>query len=171
MDIREYRRIKGLTQPQLAKELSGICEGIDAPLISKMERGICEPPEVVKLYIEAQSENQKQTVKKLSQSQADILERLMNSSRLYPATRQELVILAERSDRMVRRDIATMRDMGIRICSDSNNCGYWLAKSESDYKLARRELVSRIKSLSHTLKAMDNYCEGQIEYDIQSKQN
>jgi len=66
MTIAEYRRTKGLTQPQLAEELKAVAEGIDAPLISKMEKGICEPTEAVKSYINTPSEKMTQTERVLN---------------------------------------------------------------------------------------------------------
>lgn len=57
MNIRDYRTLKNLTQPQLAKELQEVAEGIDAPLISKMEKGLCDPPEEVIRYINRDDEN------------------------------------------------------------------------------------------------------------------
>ena len=51
MNLREYRLYKNLTQAQLADELKEVTEGIDAPLISKIEKGICEPPDAVRAYI------------------------------------------------------------------------------------------------------------------------
>lgn len=51
MNLREYRESKGLTQSQLAEELKGVVDGIDAPLISKMEKGLCDPPVEIMLHI------------------------------------------------------------------------------------------------------------------------
>lgn len=56
MTIREYREKKKLTQPQLAMELKDVVEGIDAPLISKMEKGLCEPTDAVRAHINSESD-------------------------------------------------------------------------------------------------------------------
>ena len=54
-----------------------------------------------------------------------------------------------------------MRQKGLRISSSSAKKGYWLATTESQYKDLRGEYISRIKSLTATLKAMDGYVKGQ----------
>lgn len=56
MTIREYREKKDLTQTQLAMELRDVIEGIDAPLISKMEKGLCEPTDAVRAHINSESD-------------------------------------------------------------------------------------------------------------------
>ena len=162
MTIGEYRKLKGMTQPELAKELQDIAPGIDAPLISKMEKGLCEPNDAVKLYIETQEANQRDMEFNLSQLQMDILEALANADSGRRVTRHELVILTGKSDRLCRREIENLRCQGLRICSDSKAPGYWIAKSESEYRRARGQYIARIKSCAHTLKAMDSFVEGQI---------
>ena len=54
MNLKAYRESKNLTQAQLAAELKGVAEGIDVPLISKIEKGLCEPPQAVVSYIARQ---------------------------------------------------------------------------------------------------------------------
>ena len=63
MNLKDYRESKGLTQPQLANELKGIADGIDAPLISKIEKGICDPPESVRAYINGVDPDKNKTQK------------------------------------------------------------------------------------------------------------
>lgn len=54
MNLKAYREANNLTQAQLATELKGVMEGIDVPLISKIEKGLCEPPAKVVSYIARQ---------------------------------------------------------------------------------------------------------------------
>ena len=51
MNLKEYRTSKGMTQAQLADELKKVVEGIDVPLISKIEKGLCDPPVSVVIHI------------------------------------------------------------------------------------------------------------------------
>lgn len=51
MNLKKYRESKGLSQAQLAEELKDVADGIDVPLISKIERGICNPPTSVVIHI------------------------------------------------------------------------------------------------------------------------
>ena len=160
MDIRTYRKSRGLTQPQLAQELKVICEGTDAPLISKMEKGLCLPPEEIQLYLEAQEENEKQVKQDLSPAQTLIYDRLLSCRGSRPVGRQELSLLTGMPDRAVRRELETMRRMGLRICSMTE--GYWLTSSETEYKVYRARELKRAKSILATVSAMDKHIEGQV---------
>ena len=51
MNLKQYRQFKGLTQSELATELKDVADGMDVPMISKIEKGICEPPIEVVAYI------------------------------------------------------------------------------------------------------------------------
>ena len=51
MNLREYRLYKNLTQAQLAEELKDVAVGMDVPMISKIEKGIVNPPDEVWTYI------------------------------------------------------------------------------------------------------------------------
>lgn len=162
MDIREYRRKRNLTQPQLAEELKKVVEGIDAPLISKMEKGLCEPPLVIRAYLDAKEKELDRIQIELTPVQGNILSEIMLASKDAPCSRKWLAIASGMTDRTVRREIEQMRKRGIRICSDSKSYGYWLAKSETEYKDFRKEIYGRAMTLLQTVSAMDNYTEGQV---------
>jgi hypothetical protein len=66
-------------------------------------------------------------------------------------------------DRRVRKEIELLRKDGYRICSNSARPGYWLAKTEAEYKDFRRNYGSRLWEGIRTLRAMDNAAEGQME--------
>ena len=162
MTLAEYRKLRGITQPKLAEELSEITPGIDAPLISKMERGICAPSLEIQEYLDAQEAIIGQDVIELNGTEADIFYALLPCSYDNRRTRQELSIMTKMSDRAVRRTIENMRLKGIRICSDSDYAGYYITTDESEYMMFRGTMIARLKSLAKTIKAMDNYTKGQI---------
>lgn len=162
MTLSEYRKLKGLTQPKLAEELAEITPGIDAPLVSKMERGICQPSIEIQEYLDAQEAIIGQDVIELNPTEADIFMALLPCSYENRLTRQELVIKTGLSDRMVRRTIENMRLKGIRVCSDSDYAGYYIASDQSEYMMFRGTLIARLKSLAKTVRAMDSYTKGQI---------
>lgn len=84
-----------------------------------------------------------------------MLEYLKTASRESPMSRQELADLFSLTDRGVRLKIAELRNEGHKICSDSNGKGYWMARSESDYKRFRAEYVSRARKIFETVGKMD----------------
>lgn len=94
-----------------------------------------------------------------------IFDRLESASRWDPVTRRELVFLTARPDRTVREAIASIRLKGGRVVSDSSRYGYWIAKTEGDYDTLRKEYLSRIDTLSKTLRAMDAATEGQVSWE------
>lgn len=55
MTLKEYRKVKGLTQPQLADELNdALGIGYDVPTISRIESGKVLPTQNVQFYIDAE---------------------------------------------------------------------------------------------------------------------
>jgi len=49
--IKEYRQVTGCTQAELALRLKDVSKGIDVPLISKMEKGLCSPTPEIRKWI------------------------------------------------------------------------------------------------------------------------
>lgn len=95
-----------------------------------------------------------------------ILDRLARATKWDPVSRRELVFLTGTRDRTVRECIASMRRKGVRVASSSSRYGYWLCRSEGEYKVLRNEYLSRIDTLSKTLKAMDSVVGGQVSWDL-----
>lgn len=158
MNIKEYRLSKGLTQPGLAKELNqALGISIDAPLISKLENGVVYPSPEIQAYIDTHRNYSKVD---LTPTQERIYSLLKNSE--GTVSRSTLCFFCQQDDRSCRKDISEMRKKGIRICSSSTSRGYWLAKSESDYKDLRAEYLSRISDMASVVKAMDSFVEGQV---------
>ena len=157
MTLKEYRQARGLTQPQMAQELEAICEGIDAPLISKMEKGVCQPSEVVQAWLDAQDKKDESVASEFSEVQVLIYDKLLF---FRSVTRQELSMFTGLPDRQVRKAIEGMRRCGLRIISDKS--GYRLMTSEADYKNFRARELKRAKSILYTISAMDKYTEGQV---------
>lgn len=162
MTIVEYRKLKNLTQPRLAEELYDIVPGIDAPLISKMERGMCEPSKELQAYLDAQEEIIGQDVIELTPDESDIYLALLTHDYYNRLSRHELMVLTGKSDRFNRKTIENLRNKGIRVCSDSFDQGYYLAGTQSEYMRFRGALIARLKSLAKTIKAMDEHVSGQI---------
>ena len=157
--------MKGMNGVELARELKEISPGIEAPLISKMEKGLCEPTEEVKAYIDARRMTTTDKIADLTPTQTSLMLLLMTGTPDRPISRTDMILCTNQSDGKNRKDILAMRDKGLRICASTANGGYWIARSDSEYKHFRGEYVSRIKSLVRTLKAMDENVEGQIRFD------
>lgn len=97
-----------------------------------------------------------------TQAQLNIYTACAIATKENPATRKRLMEATGFTDRMVRKEIEHLRDNGVRICS-SESGGYWLAKSESEYKEFRKNYASRFYRGLRTLAKMDGSTEGQIE--------
>lgn len=183
--IREYRESRGITQAQLARELSEDFPGIDAPLISKMEKGLCDPtPELAArltegLASQAGADEESPAVNvstaldltvRESVAASVIYDRIESASRENPVSRAELVKLTQIGDREVRETIARLRKAGARIASSSSVAGYWMCSGD-DYAQLRAEYVSRVKTIMKTVRAMDNILPGQIKMTPDQKQD
>jgi len=55
--VREYRKVKNLTQAQFCDEVKGIIPGIDISLVSKMENNIIAPTRSLQRYLKKQFAN------------------------------------------------------------------------------------------------------------------
>lgn len=170
--IKAYREANNLTQSQLADELQEICPGIDAPLISKFEKGICLPTPAVREYIEKQFANSfaesfvadgtimPSELKNLLNGRfyKTIYEELQKGSRDYPVSRSRLVIATGESDRNVRKAISEMRKKGLPVMSSSSSYGYWITEElDADYRTFRAEMMSRCNDGWRTIRAMDRH--------------
>lgn len=93
-----------------------------------------------------------------------IFDRCCEASEWEPVTRRELVFLTKMGDRDVREAIASIRRKGGRIAMCSGKYGYWYARTERQYDTLRKEYLSRIDTLSKTLRAMDSAVEGQVSW-------
>jgi len=102
-------------------------------------------------------------MKIVSQAQFNIYKLCEEATMENPATRERLTVATGMPDRMVRKEIERMRKNGIRICSTNRKAGYWLAKSETEYRNFRTDYASRLYEGLRTLSSMDRATEGQIE--------
>jgi len=98
-----------------------------------------------------------------TQAQLSIYTACVHADKEHPATREQLRRVTGMPDRTVRKEIELLRKKGIRICSTTGKAGYWLAKTEAEYKDFRRNYGSRLWEGIRTLRAMDNATEGQME--------
>lgn len=180
MTIKEYRKQRGLTQAELAAEISKDIPGIDRALISRMETGLCLPSQVIVNWLDKACahgvgerkglawttlrEAEKKALK--TELQAQIYEALEKASSDSPVTRRMLMIRTGRSDRQVRNAISEMRQDGILIVASSRGYGYWLAQTDHDVRLLRREYSSRLKSCRKILHVIDTVSPDQILMEV-----
>lgn len=99
----------------------------------------------------------------MTQAMLNILALCRQADKDNPVTRERLMRATGMPDRRVRREIEALRKEGYRICSNSARAGYWLAKTEAEYKDFRRNYGSRLWEGIRTLRAMDGSTEGQME--------
>ncbi len=179
--VKEYREKRGLTQAELAEELSEICPGIDRALISKFESGICVPTsEVSDFLLKACAHEFNESLSDLGIEIPSSIKNVLKGSFLSntvfleiskgskdnPITRGQLRHKTGKSDREVREIISQLRQAGARIGSSSGTAGYWLCESEADYRQLRAEYTSRIKTYAEIVRAMDGNLAGQIEWEL-----
>ena len=91
-----------------------------------------------------------------------ILTLLKCANKENPMDRKHIAEINQVPERKIRRIINDIRDEGIRVVSDSESGGYWIAKTEEEYKRFRAEYVSRATKIFGTVKAMDEAVDGQI---------
>lgn len=173
MNLKEYRLNKGLTQKELAEELN--LPGVDAPLISKVEKGICSLNETAEkalanpfeMGIDAETINVSSSIKKLLNQPIYriILTEIKKGTKSHPTTREVLVARTKLTDREVRRAIQELRMNGMRIASSSSVRGYWMC-SDQEFKEIKEELLCKSKSLYYMAMAMQKGCEDQLELEI-----
>ena len=92
-----------------------------------------------------------------------ILALLIYASKENPMDRKHIAEISQVPERKIRLIIKGLRKKGVRVVSYSENRGgYWIAKTEEEYKRFRAEYMSRINDMLETVKAMDEAVEGQI---------
>ena len=171
--------MKGITQPELVKELKPLFPWIDVSLISKMENGLCEPTAEVREWackaINALIEERLRGVAReyppeektsetvdFSPLMRKVYEALLDTDIDHRLSRRELMKLTSRDDRKSREVIEELREVGIRVGSMCGGSGYWLIHSEEEYRRFDAEYTSRAYKVMKNKAAMDRYVEGQI---------
>lgn len=184
-EIRAYRLGENMRQVDLAAMLNKeLGTTLQKPDISRLENGIMVIPEKVEQYIsskiafkavatdsDARKDSnrvimpsaQKKSLK--SPVSRTVLMMLTSASRYAPLSRSGLARQLQTSDRNVRKCIEELRAQGYRIASDSRAYGYWLCKSDEEYKAFRRNYLSRAYRQLQIAIAMDGYTEGQMEWE------
>jgi transcriptional regulator with XRE-family HTH domain len=177
MTVKEYREALNMTQTELAEEMSKDIPSMSRPIISLIENGVVEPTQEVIEWLEKvciqrfnarksesniirQSDPKNALIGDLEHRVYNRLESLKDGERV---TRSELCRLCNTSDRIVRRTIEDMRAKGIRIASGGGMAGYFLAKTESEYKHFEVEYLSRAFTALKTASAMRSNINGQME--------
>lgn len=172
--IRLYRERQGLTQKEFVDEVKGICPELTVPLLSYIERSVVPAPEGIQDYITGQfingkippQANEKEEVGQFiveddfSRISGDFeirvyvaLKNLKEGERL---TRSDLVRLLRTSDRDAREVIERLRSKGVRVCSGMGSPGYFLARSDEEYRAFEKEYLSRAFTALKTASAMRN---------------
>ena len=182
--LQQYRQSQGLTQAQLAYMLKkDLGMPYSAPLISRIERGVVSMPQNVEQYIAFKIAEKPFTnrsdarkadewtntpcseIKSLKSANLRIAYLLLKSaSRVRPISRSDLAKELRTSDREARRLVEELRSKGFRIASDSRHYGYWLCKTDEEYKEFRARYASSAYKILKNLSAMDAKTEGQIEW-------
>lgn len=81
-----------------------------------------------------------------------------------PTTRRALSLRLGISERRVERIVASLRDRGEPICSNSETPGYWLSVGP-DLTRTIKEMEHRaLQVLQRARKMKDRQLEGQVEY-------
>lgn len=94
-----------------------------------------------------------------------ILELCQKATRDKPISNHELSVAIQASGTAVRIVIAALRDKGYRICSVST--GYFIAKTEAEYKEFRAYYMGKINKRLKRVYAMDAYTESQTEMRLE----
>ena len=90
-----------------------------------------------------------------------IIERLCASS--VPVKRSELAEELNISARKVEKEIAELRERGIRICGMSGKSGYYFPKSEQEFKSFLNDYTARAWTTIRRARRMEFFAEGQQE--------
>jgi len=186
MTVKEYREAMGMRQADLVEELKFICPELTVPLLSYIERGVVEAPEDMLLYLslERQFRNEKMACQSEEKDDIDkcievdeesfissvfdrdIYDRLRALKDGERLTRDEIVYELGIPDRIGRRSIESMRSKGARIASGGGAPGYFLCKTDEEYRQFEREYLSRAYKALKTAKAMRDSKIGQVVIDV-----
>lgn len=91
---------------------------------------------------------------------------LMDATERKPLCRFEYQLKFGMDERSFRREIEKMRNQGIRVVSSAHSKGYWIAKTDEEYRQFRKETMSRINKLSKMIRLMDANINGQIGFEL-----
>ena len=161
-----YRKLMGVSQVELAKELSEICPGIDNSLISKAESGLCRLPYECEVAMEETMVSHRlKSLNEMDRIEKEVLEAIKEASKEHPLTRQKLKEIVGAKDSHARDYIGRLRDKGYRIVGSAGTKGYYIAESESEYKEFRKEYHAKAMTYLRRIKAMDNFVERQVRMD------
>lgn len=86
-----------------------------------------------------------------------------------PVCKLEYTLKFGKDERTFRQAIHEMRNHGIRVVSSAQSKGYWIAKSDREYRDFRKETISRINKMSKMLRLMDANIDGQIGFELKEE--
>lgn len=96
-----------------------------------------------------------------------LLNMLNKATKYTPVTRQDIIAAFGVSDRKARKMIEALREDGHRVCGTASGYGYWIAKSEGEYKAFRAEYISKATTILRRAGNMDKHTEGQVEMEAE----
>ena len=177
--IKEYRERKGLTQPELVREMKEDFPWVDTSLISKIEHGKCQPTDAmyewackrINALIERDldgictiypSEEKTSETVDFTPLMRRVYEALQSTDIDHRLTRRDLSRLTGLTDRRSRDIIEELRSEGIRVGSELGGEGYWLCQTDEEYIRFSKQYASRAYKVLANKSAMDRHTEGQI---------
>ena len=174
--IRQYRKENGLTQGQLADELTKQFDTrYTTALVSYAESGTVDLPQNVIAYLDSKiaekpfrnpsdaRKDDKWVIMPFSPEKTlksdfaiKVYDELKKCTKLHPFVSRVYAEKVGTSDVRVRNTIRDIRLAGVRVVSTAKHGGYWLEENGGDYKVMRGELISRAERIFEVVKAMDN---------------
>lgn len=163
MDLKAYRKSKGMTQAEFCESVKDIVE-LNAPLLSAIETGRVEmPPQLIGVLTCEDTDDT------LTPTEQIVLEACYQASQDNPVTRSELRDLTSMPDRKARGIIESLRDKGYRIVNNLNGAnGYWYGTPE-EYRAWLKVYLSYATTIFRRKAAMDRRIEGQIGWVTKEK--
>lgn len=95
-----------------------------------------------------------------------LLAELTKATKDNPLYRFDFAEKVNMTERTIRTQIEELRNQGVRICSYSDGKGYWVAKSDKEFRRLQAEYTSRIAKMAQTLRAMETNIDGQMEVEL-----
>ena len=100
--------------------------------------------------------------KNLTPTEELVLKLIKQGTANHPITRRELCFRANLKDSFVREIIGKLRDKGYRVVGSATTKGYYIARSEKQYKEFREEYYRKAMTYLKRISAMDGQTEGQV---------
>jgi len=100
--------------------------------------------------------------KNLTPTEELVLRLIKQGNANHPITRKELCEATGLKDSFVREIVGKLRDKGCRVVGSATTKGYYIARSEKQYKAFREEYYNKAMTYLKRISAMDGATEGQV---------